>query len=581
MKIQSILYPMGEICTEQSMYYRDVGECRIFNTYFNLFSVAKWKKYTDITQIKLVFEARGVREVCIYDLHGIVYRKRIVEKNQQRGEILLNLTDLYEIAWVSIVKERGIEPYFQASFQSVEEPKRNIKICLDICTYHREAFLEKNLYTLEEEIFSDEENEDHFKVYVVDNANSLQIRERGWLSVFANKNLGGSGGFTRGIIEAQRNREAEGFTHVLLMDDDIVLEPDALIRSYGILSYLKEEYKDIFIAGAMLREDYRYIENAAGERWYNGKLINPKQGLDLRDFRQCIRNEVEENVNYAGWWYCCISLEVATKENLPLPMFIHLDDVEYGLRNCQYGFIYLNGICVWHGVGEHKKTSIYEYYELRNNLLLRAIHRDGASKRKLQKVVIKRMIHSVLYYRYQDVKLNYMAVKDFCRGIEALAQQDGERLHQMILEMGYHSLPVECCTNNRKLIQYVQHFPKVTNEYQLYQKWNTKFGLREKLTFNGWIIPSRSGIISALPFGVAANRLYRVKKVFFFDPETKKGFITRKSYLGLFKSLMYMIRAVLQLEQSQKVIDEYCSRKAILTSEKFWKRYLGEEECQS
>ena len=44
---------------------------------------------------------------------------------------------------------------------------------------------------------------------------------------------------------------------------------------------------------------------------------------------------------------------------------------------------------------------------------------------------------------------------------------------------------------------------------------------------------------------------------------------------------MYMIRAVLQLEQSQKVIDEYCSRKAILTSEKFWKRYLGEEECQS
>ena len=89
MKIQSILYPMGEICTEQSMYYRDVGECRIFNTYFNLFSVAKWKKYTDITQIKLVFEARGVREVCIYDLHGIVYRKRIVEKNQQRGEIYM------------------------------------------------------------------------------------------------------------------------------------------------------------------------------------------------------------------------------------------------------------------------------------------------------------------------------------------------------------------------------------------------------------------------------------------------------------------------------------------------------------
>lgn len=43
--------------------------------------------------------------------------------------------------------------------------------------------------------------------------------------------------------------------HALLMDDDIVIEPEALVKTYQILTLLKDEYEDAFIGGAMLRLD--------------------------------------------------------------------------------------------------------------------------------------------------------------------------------------------------------------------------------------------------------------------------------------------------------------------------------------
>ena len=39
-------------------------------------------------------------------------------------------------------------------------------------------------------------------------------------------------------------------THVLLMDDDVVMQPESIYRTYRILSLLKDEYKDSFVGGA-------------------------------------------------------------------------------------------------------------------------------------------------------------------------------------------------------------------------------------------------------------------------------------------------------------------------------------------
>ena len=67
------------------------------------------------------------------------------------------------------------------------------------------------------------------------------------VTVVPNMNAGGAGGFSRGMIEILKKRDLEDFTHILLMDDDAIVEPDLLVRIYGFLSTIKrnlERYHD-------------------------------------------------------------------------------------------------------------------------------------------------------------------------------------------------------------------------------------------------------------------------------------------------------------------------------------------------
>ena len=156
------------------------------------------------------------------------------------------------------------------------------------------------------------------------------------MKVSPNKNAGGVGGFTRGIIEAMSLAKQRDISHVLLMDDDAMIEPASLEVTYSFLSVLKEEYQDYTLAGSIIQLNKPYLQYEEGAQWNQGAIEALKHKVDLREVKVLLLNEDEsEKVEYAGWWYCCIPLSVISKENLPLPLFIHRDDVEYGLRRGQ------------------------------------------------------------------------------------------------------------------------------------------------------------------------------------------------------------------------------------------------------
>ena len=168
------------------------------------------------------------------------------------------------------------------------------------------------------------------------------------------------------------NDGGEGFTNILLTDDDIVIEPETIYRTYTLMSYLKERYKTAFIGGAMLRLDRQNIQTEAGGVWNAGRLISLKHGLNLSDTEACLYNEVEEKAEYNAWWYCAMPLSLINYQNLPMPVFIRGDDVEYGLRNMK-NLILMNGICVWHEPFENKYSSSMFYYIMRNRLIDNAV----------------------------------------------------------------------------------------------------------------------------------------------------------------------------------------------------------------
>ena len=386
MKLQNILMPQPNLCTEKEMYFRLNKKVHLvelhqvllfekygvasFDTYFNGFSIEKWKKYTHADNIFVTLFLQGVFEIRLMQknkVHNSLSEKELsiqIHKSEDLKSLTLPFISFEESGMYFIRLEalRG-ESQFYGGFFSCELPEDKlspVNLAINICTFRREKFVERNLTLIQRNVLNSFGNElaQRLQVFISDNGKSLDVKKFSSekVHIVPNKNVGGSGGFTRGLLEIlQSNYKA---THVLFMDDDIVIEPEALYRTYSFLRCLKEEYQDVFIGGAMLRLDQPTIQVEAGAAWFEGNLNSRKSGLDLKEAEACLYNEVEEYYDYHAWWYCCIPMTVVSKNNLPLPIFIRGDDVEYGLRNMRH-LVLLNGICVWHEPFENKYSSFW------------------------------------------------------------------------------------------------------------------------------------------------------------------------------------------------------------------------------
>ncbi len=407
---------------EKELYYRSdtihETDCRelcfenqqtaAFDTYFNGFSMEKWKKYTKLESVSIRLVLSGkfkvtliAREKTACDIHTTVVSESIVESAQARAFIFPfeNVKEQGMYAFeVTALRERST--LFGGAYMTNigEEQIQPVKIGLGICTYKREAFIEKNIAVLKEEILENKESPLYGKleVFIADNGQTLEREklESAQVRVYPNLNYGGSGGFTRTLIEMMAEKKALQITHVLLMDDDVMIEPEALVRTYMVLALRRDEYREAFVGGAMLRLDQPALQVEAGAVWNGGYMKSLKSNLDLRRLDACLENEIEEYAEYNAWWYCCFPMDVVTSENLPLPLFIRADDVEYGLRNMRR-LILMNGICVWHEAFENKSVSDYEYYIIRNQLICNSFHCSWYGVRCVSTVIMKHTIKEV------------------------------------------------------------------------------------------------------------------------------------------------------------------------------------------
>ncbi|WNN88914.1 glycosyltransferase family A protein [Gloeocapsopsis dulcis] len=116
---------------------------------------------------------------------------------------------------------------FKEAWIATDENKaKEVSLGIIICTFKKEAYIKNTLTT----IFQDKllETKD-FKLFIVDNGRTLDKADftEPKLKLVPNINAGGSGGFTRGLVEAL---EENVYSHFLLMDD-IELESGWCSRS--------------------------------------------------------------------------------------------------------------------------------------------------------------------------------------------------------------------------------------------------------------------------------------------------------------------------------------------------------------
>lgn len=551
------------------------------NTYFNSFSWNKWNKYTKIDHVYLEIEIEGKADIYLYQMqyfNGTVVEKvvsvqRVECQNRTKVKIGFNQDAFLDgVLAFKIVSLSDDTFFYGGAYVTDIDENLCSEVCMaiNICTFKREKYVYRNMKILEREIWEKQDAlKDNIKIFITDNGSSLdenRLNKR-WIHLVKQGDNGSAGGFTRGLMEVIRENEKQAYSHVIMMDDDVLIEPEAIRKTYAFLKLLKEEYKDAFLGGALLRTDMQNIQYISGGTWSTKYCYEMhKIGYDLTKCSDVIKNEIEDNPTVNGWWYCCIPMSVVRKDNLPWPSYFHMDDMEYDIRNCRK-LILLNGICVWHEPFENKPSSYTKYYDTRNVIITHLVHFPEWGKKDLKKFVKQSVFAQLQNYRYKDCWIVIRALNDLMRGPKWLMEINPIELLDEIIDMGYKKEMPENFNLHFDWDKYC--------ESQNYSESVIKHCIR-KLTLNGHFgVLTKHDYAVVQMFGPHPGAIFRHKKVLNYDEITERAFVTEKKLSEALKVCWsYFIIQLKLYARFKKLREQYTDKFKYMQTEEFWKKYL-------
>lgn len=416
------------------------GQSITLDTYFNSFSWAKYLRYTNVTNVTATFDLTGSWKIEWLSRggearQGLVATAEYLGTERRSVEFPLLLPEQWEngFFWFRLTALSNNCMILGGEYLT-DAPLQPVQVSAVICTFRREEFVIKNVERIKKKLIDSAASSvaDCLTLYVIDNGHSLEGRlpEHTAIRLFSNKNCGGSGGFTRGIMEVLRESNS---SHIILMDDDIEVDPEVFEKTVSFLKHLKPEYAHLHIAGGMLFFDEPAIQHEATAQW-DGTEHSLKHALKLDDPQGLSANEIEEKADYAAWWFLCIPTCCISLDNLPLPLFIKCDDIEYGLRNMKECTV-INGIGVWHESFDKKFNTVLDYYSIRNELILNGIYKKNHTGQVLW-LLLKPHLRAIAYGLITSVPYVKMAVDEYLQGVEFLRQTDGEEKNRQLRAMG-------------------------------------------------------------------------------------------------------------------------------------------------
>ena len=410
------------------------------NTYFGRFHATYWQRWTDVpdVEVDLVVSGTGRVRLMASDTNKVW---RIVDSHEADGAegAAVRLTGAVDRfvdgggMWLEITTETG---GLTASGVRWTVPVLRPVPTTDvvICTFNR---VEDCLNTLTAMADDPEALAAVGRVQVVDQGTDpLESRERfaevsgalgRRLRYVRQPNLGGAGGFTRGLFDATAGAPEE-HRDVLLMDDDVLLEPEIMIR---LTAFAASTRHPTIVGGQMLNllhPGHLHIsaERADPEDLKVGLAVDGALkeayllGLDERDLP--INQERRVDTEYNGWWSCLIPAEIVRAVGYPLPLFFQWDDIEFGYRARAHGFptVALPGAGVWHAdFGWKDWDEWHRYFNFRNGLITAALHTGFSTKRITRRIGLHVSTYLVsMHYGLAATLLQ--AVEDFLDGPEIL-----------------------------------------------------------------------------------------------------------------------------------------------------------------
>lgn len=450
----------ADVTAERTVVRLAPGASLSTNTYFGRFAASYWQRYTSATEVTLEFAhhcdpATRLRlEIRASDISG---RERPVEvvglTGTGRARLTIPIRRFVDggAVWFDLLAAGGCAAVSDVTW-TVADPPRRRPIAVVMCTHNRPGDAVAGVLGLT----SDEVLLDRIDaVYVVDQGTDRvdahpdfprvkeALGER--LHYLTQPNLGGAGGFNRGILEitaaasSAATAESAPDVNVVVMDDDILCEPESIVR---LSSFADNTIQPLLVGSQMLllSETYRVLMSSEWEALDELKAgrvgAHGKTGFSALVHHQDIRTDAGWN----GWWSCLLPAEAVAAAGLSLPLFFQWDDIEFGIRARKAGFptVTLPNAGVWHADFHLKDYDDWSrYFSWRNALIVAALHGPFDPK-SLAAVVAKEIGAHIAAMRYGLAATFLLAVNDFLRGPEILGDGGRSKLPELAeLRSGY------------------------------------------------------------------------------------------------------------------------------------------------
>ncbi|MDR0884885.1 MAG: glycosyltransferase family 2 protein [Clostridiales Family XIII bacterium] len=339
------------------------------------------------------------------------------------------------------------------------------KLSIVITTYNKQNDVLKNLYELAnadmllhitDKIVVVDQSESGHEILVgpqsaIETDSKLRILSEK-LQVVSQPNLGGSGGYSRGMYESLKS---DNVGYVLLLDDDAVINSASIINTYNESVLISKSGKPTIIGGKMLPLDINKTEQAI-EANLNRKIwVVQGESTDLK------------KVDFAGWWMCMIPREIIEKNGFAMPYFIKWDDVEYSLRAKAAGFgvRMLDDVYVRHETWEAKgnKYSWVSHYHERNKFITALIYSDYKRGRYAICFSLLAFIKSALI---TGPRKSAIAIR-----LSALQFVTDQRFSDTMNLHSYHKNLMQMSKNPPKISRLRAIFSAISVHTKLYVKW--------------------------------------------------------------------------------------------------------------
>ena len=418
------------------------GEKLSFGTYFNAFPASYWRRWTVVSEVTLSVTVRGTGATLLVYKSMANGRSQRVEsaatgdQTEATFTFDLSLTPFVDGGWYWYDVIAGDDDVVVASAEwHAEVPANRAEhgsVDVAITTMNRPDYCAKLLTQIGEDpdlapyldtVMVMEQGSqpvtgsEHFPRAQEALGERLRVMEQG--------NLGGSGGYARGQLESVRKGTA---TYALMMDDDVVCEPEGIIRqvTFGDLAR-----RPTIVGGHMFSLYSRSRLHSFGEIiqpwrfWWQTPLDGYSDwDLAARNIRSSRWLHKRVDVDFNGWFSCLIPRVVLEEVGLSLPLFIKWDDSEFGLRAKAAGFptVTFPGAAVWHVPWGDKNDALdwQAYFHQRNRFVAALLHSAYPRGGRMVFESRNHTISHLVSMQYSTVELRLRAMEDVLAGPQHL-----------------------------------------------------------------------------------------------------------------------------------------------------------------